>query len=54
MLPIPKDHVSPEMSGSLSQEARVPREWESEQWAWVRCLDTPRCEQVGGISDAPG
>lgn len=48
MLPIPKDHVSPEMSGSFSQEATVPREWESEQRAWARCLDTPRCEQVGG------
>lgn len=48
MLPIPKDHVSPEMSGSFSQEATVPREWESEQRAWARWLDTPRCEQVGG------
>lgn len=31
-----KDHFSLEMSGRFSREARVPREWENEPWAWVR------------------
>ena len=34
--PHPRDRLSLEMSGPFSREARVPRGWANEQWAWVR------------------
>lgn len=45
--PYPQRYISPEMSGSFSQEATVPRVGERTA-GLLRWLDTPRCEQVGG------